>query len=95
MNRFLSTLGLCRRAGKLTYGFDEVCKALKEGKAFGVFFTADLSEKTAKELRFYCEKYSVPLVRTESTMDEISSVLSARTGIIAILDKGLFDSLSN
>ena len=95
MNRFLSTLGLCRRAGKLAYGFDEVCSLMKKGSAYGVFTASDLSEKTFKEVRFFCEKHTVPLIKTDVTMDEISAVLTAKTGIIAILDKGLFDSLSN
>ncbi|MCH5324406.1 MAG: 50S ribosomal protein L7 [Eubacterium sp.] len=97
MNRFLSTLGLCRRAGKLAYGFDAVCDEIKKkgSKVCGVFTACDLSEKTLKEVGFICDKYSVPHICTDVSMDEIKAVLSARTGIIAILDKGLFGSLSS
>lgn len=97
MNKFLSTLGLCRRAGKLVYGFDAVCDEIKKkgSKVCGVFTARDLSEKTLKEVGFFCEKYSVPHIRTDIKMDEIKAALSVKTGIIAILDKGLFGSLSN
>ena len=45
MNNFLGTLGLCRRAGKLLYGFDSVAEEIKKpaSKAAGVIIAEDLS----------------------------------------------------
>lgn len=96
MTRFLSTLGLCRRAGKLIYGFDPVCDEIKseKSKVCGVALAKDISEKTLKEITFICEKYNVRLFKSDADMDEIKSVLGKRTGIIAILDEGLFGSLT-
>ena len=96
MTRFLSTLGLCRRAGKLIYGFDPVCEEIKspKSKVCGVALAKDISEKTLKEITFTGEKYGTALFQSDAGMDEIKSVLGKRTGIIAILDEGLFRSLS-
>ena len=47
--RFLSMLGLCRRAGEIIIGTDLVTKALPSGKVQVVFFTADSSENTKKK----------------------------------------------
>ena len=33
-DRFYSTLSLCMRAGKLTFGIDTVTEAVKDGKVF-------------------------------------------------------------
>ena len=96
MTKFLSTLGLCRRAGKLIYGFDPVCEEIKKpkSKVCGVALAKDVSEKTLKEIAFVCNKYGKPLFQSDADMDEIKSVLGKRTGIIAILDEGLFKSLT-
>lgn len=93
---FLSTLGLCRKSGKLIHGFDPVCEELKNprSKAAGVILTSDVSEKTQKEMRFFCEKYETALYVCENTMDEIKNVLGKRTGVLAVLDEGLFVSLT-
>lgn len=96
MTRFLSTLGLCRRAGKMIYGFDPVCEEIKreKSKVCGVALAKDISEKTLKEITFICDKYGVKLFKADADMDQIKAVLGKRTGIIAILDEGLFGSLT-
>ncbi len=97
MTKFLSTLGLCRRAGKLIFGFDAVCDELKkpQSKAAGVAVSKDISEKTLKEIRFVAEKYRVEVFQADADMDEIKDIIGKRTGIVAILDSGLFKSLKN
>lgn len=74
---FLSTLGLCRKSGRLIHGFDPVCEELKnpKSKIAGVILASDVSEKTQKEMRFFCDKYSALLSQCDCTMDEIKSVL--------------------
>ena len=97
MNRFLSTLGLCRRAVKLIHGFDAVCDEIKTKKSTvcGVVTASDISEKTFKEVNFICEKHGIKVFKSNADMDEIKTVLGKRTGVIAILDEGLFGSLSS
>ena len=93
---FLSTLGLCRKSGKLIHGFDPVCDELKNPKAkiAGVVIAKDVSEKTQKEMRFFCDKYETMLYVCENTMDEIKNVIGKRTGVLAVLDEGLYQSLT-
>ncbi|MFR2154257.1 MAG: L7Ae/L30e/S12e/Gadd45 family ribosomal protein [[Eubacterium] siraeum] len=90
-----STLGLCRKSGRLIHGFDPVCEELKpEIENCGVILASDVSEKTQKEMRFFCDKYSALLSQCDCTMDEIKSVLGKRTGVLAVLDEGLYASLT-
>ncbi len=93
---FLSTLGLCRKSGRLIHGFDPVCEELKnpKSKIAGVILASDVSEKTQKEMRFFCDKYSALLSQCDCTTDEIKSVLGKRTGVLAVLDEGLYASLT-
>ncbi len=96
MTKFLSTLGLCKRAGKLVCGFDSVLEELKspKSKAAGIVLACDVSEKTLKEAKYYGEKYGVPIFKSGHGMDEIKTVLNKKTGVLAVTDKGLFDLLS-
>ena len=93
---FLSTLGLCRKSAKLIHGFDPVCDELKnpKSKIAGVVIAKDVSEKTQKEMRFFCDKYETMLFVCENTMDEIKNVIGKRTGVLAVLDEGLYKSLT-
>lgn len=93
---FLSTLGLCRKSGRLIHGFDPVCEELKnpKSKIAGVIIASDVSDKTQKEMNFFCDKYSVKLSQCGCTMDEIKTVLGKRTGVLAVLDEGLYSSLT-
>ena len=75
---------------------DPVCEELKnpKSKIAGVILASDVSEKTQKEMRFFCDKYSALLSQCDCTMDEIKSVLGKRTGVLAVLDEGLYASLT-
>ncbi|MCL1866606.1 MAG: 50S ribosomal protein L7 [Oscillospiraceae bacterium] len=84
----LSTLGLCKRAGKLIVGFDAAVADLE--KSAGVLTASDLSEKSAKEIAFHCDKHGKKVVQIGHTMSDIQSVLNKKTGIISVLDEGLF-----
>lgn len=96
MNNILGTVGLCRKAGKIVFGFDAVAAAVKDPnvKVGGILLAADLSEKSKKEVRFICEKFSVDVTETEITLDEFGSVLGKRTGIIAVTDAGFYGSIT-
>lgn len=92
----LSTLGLCRRAGKLITGFDAVKEECgKPGTAVrGVLTASDLSEKTKKEVRFFCGKAGIPVFEPDITVSDIAKVLGKKTGIAAVADEGLLAALT-
>lgn len=95
MKNALGTIGLCRRAGKLIFGFDAVKDEITKpnSKVSGVILADDLSEKTKKEVLFVCNKYGIDAYFPEITMDEIKGVIGKFTGILGILDEGLFRSI--
>lgn len=83
---------MCRKAGKLAVGMDMVKKNCAEVKACAVFITTDISEKSFKEVRFTCAKFSVKLYRLDMTMDDMWYGLGKKAGVIAMTDGGFAKS---
>lgn len=83
---------MCRRAGKLILGMDEVKSACRAGKARGVLVAVDLSSKSRKEAAFVCEEYDVPLYEGGVTMEQIGASLGKVYGVMAIADAGFMKS---
>ncbi len=91
--KFLSMLGLSRRAGKLTWGFDQVMEAVKSGKASGVIVACDISEKTFKNIKFETDKKDLRILRAEIPQEELSFYAGVRAGVYAVTDGGFFKRL--
>ncbi|MCL1822951.1 MAG: ribosomal L7Ae/L30e/S12e/Gadd45 family protein [Oscillospiraceae bacterium] len=86
----LSNLGLCRKAGKLALGFDACVEAMKKDEAKGILTASDLSLKTLKEVKFNAEKTKTEIVYLPADMHEINKAIGKHTGVLAVLDEGLF-----
>jgi len=88
-NPFLQSLGICKRAGKLFFGFETTKTAMQKGQVEIIFLAADLSEKTNKEMHFLASQFDVELLQTDYSMQELGSSIGKKTGIIAVSDLGL------
>ncbi len=87
MSKILSLLGLARRAGKLTSGYDACVETVKKKTAFLVVFSVEMSEKTKKNIAYETEKMSVPTITIQSSIEEISKAIGKKAGVVAITDK--------
>lgn len=85
---FLSALGLCKRAGRLVFGFETVKLSMQKGEAELVFSATDLSEKTAKELEFLTQNLYTEHIKTPYDMKTLGGSIGKLTGIIAVTDMG-------
>ena len=92
---FLNSLGICKRAGKLVFGFETVKTAMQSGYAVLIFTAADLSEKTKKGMRFLSSQMQIEFVETGYDMDSLGSSIGRKTGIIAVTDEGLAAMVKN
>ena len=92
IDRFMSTLGLARRAGKLSWGSDTVSSAVNAGKAVVVFMGADLSDRSKRTIDEVCKKRGVPCIQTPYSMDQLGDAVGVFTGILALTDSGLAKS---
>lgn len=64
MNRLLSMLGLCARAGRLATGEKACLQIIRSGGAFAAVLDGAASENAVKALSQACQSHGVPLVRT-------------------------------
>ena len=88
-SKLLSALGLCKKAGKLTVGFDVVSEAIRRGNAALLVLTGDLSPKSAARITAIAQEHNVRHLTIGAAMDDIERLLGKRAGILAIADQGL------
>lgn len=87
--KLLSTLGICKKAGKLAEGFDPVAELAGSGNACLILTAGDLSPKSEKEVARIALLNHIEHRRVSVTMDEIWARLGRRSGILAVADEGL------
>ena len=87
--RIRGMLSLSRKAGKLICGFDAVKEQLEKRAEVTVYLAQDVSEKTAKEMRFLTEKYGAARVEIPMTMQQISGITGRLNGVLCVTEKNL------
>lgn len=84
--KYLSMLGLARRAGKLSMGHDMALKAVKEKKAGLVIFASDISERLVEEFKRACGD-RIECVSIEETISAVHMNLGYKAGVITVNDE--------
>ncbi len=93
--RALFMLGLCRKAGKSRSG-EELCEeAIRSQKACVVLVAQDASPNTYKKFHDKCRFYSVPIIDTPFSKEELGAAMgqTARS-CVAICEQGLAKGLT-
>ncbi len=86
-NKLLSLLGMCRKAGKLTIGYDKTLDLFKKHKVFAILVAADTAQRTEKELRFHTNS-ALPIVRLVETKEQLSQAIGTPAGVVGITGEG-------
>ena len=94
MDKFLSMLGICRKAGRMCIGYNDTAEAVRKGKTILIYIASDLSQKTEKELLFITKDKPIEVVRTRYDMATLSHAIGIKTGVIAINDQGFAEALT-
>lgn len=93
--KILGLIGIARRAGKITFGFDAVMQDVFKGRAKGVFLSSDASERTATKVHDACDEYKTRLTGLEVTKSQLGAAIGrSDTAVIAVLDKSLADRIA-
>ncbi len=93
MDKLLSFLGICKKAGKLSLGYDSTVEMLKKGKCRLVLVTNDLSSNSLSKIILKADEYDTELLHISISMGEIMAALGQRSGIISINDSGFKSSI--
>ena len=88
-----SMIGFAKRAGKLVCGNDAVRRGLDDGSLRMVFLAKDVSEKTADNIRFFCEQRELPAISAPFMMDDVAHMIGRRVGILGITDPNMEERL--
>ena len=86
--KLLSLLGLARRAGKLSMGFDAAAEAAKKGSSRLLLIGSNISDRTKRSMTAVAEDTGVPLIILTAPIESISSSVGKHTGIISVNDEG-------
>ncbi len=62
MNKAYSMIGIARKGGNISIGFDVTCLDIKDNKSKLVLIATDASDKTKKNIQFICDKYNIKYV---------------------------------
>ncbi len=62
MNKVYPMLGIAKKGGKVSIGFDATCLEVKNKKSKLVLIASDASEKTRENMQFICDKYDIKYV---------------------------------
>ena len=83
--RFLTFLGLCRRAGKTVHGTPLVCEALaKRRPPCLVLLSAGASAATAKKITDKCRFYRVPLLTVPADTERLARAVGKASALAAV-----------
>ena len=86
-NKLLSLLGLMRRAGKLSLGFDAAADSVNDGTSCLILTTADISPKTLKELNYKINN-KTDIIALACNQDDMRKAIGKPVKIISINDHG-------
>lgn len=92
--KLLSLMGIARRAGRLSLGFDAAADSIKRGRSRLILTAGDLSERSGRAIAAYAQQAGTEVCTTELTMEEIGKAVGkSMTGIISVNDSGFAEKL--
>ena len=93
--KFLSLLGMCRRAGKLSCGHDAAVGSLRSKSARLCLLSSDASERLRKEIEREAtfEGREIPVRELLSDMNEIGRATGLKSAVVTVNDEGFAKSM--
>lgn len=84
----LGALGICRKAGRLLYGYDRVEEAVLRGKVVLVLLASDASQRTADHMHTLCDKV-IPCKTMPLTSVQLAMLTPRPTAVYGVTDGNL------
>lgn len=89
MNKLVSLLSMCKRAGYLTWGMDAVKVSVVNKEAKVLFVTQDIALNTNKKAQKLAKENQLPFVQLPVTKEELFEQLGNFVGILAVSNEGM------
>ncbi len=94
-SKFYNLLGLCRRAGKISWGHDAALDSIIKNKANYCLMTSDASARLKNEFIKACSYNgrNLPLDEIDRTMEEMKKIIGVKAAVITVNDAGFAERL--
>lgn len=94
-DKFLSLLGMARKAGRLSLGHDAVINSVVKNKAKLCVLSSEASTRLQNEISHACnfENKNIPLILTNYTLVELSTAIGSKAAVISVDDEGFAKAL--
>lgn len=92
-NKLLSLLGIARRAGRLSLGFDASVDSVHRGQCKLLLLANDLSERTKNSIMKATNNSNIKTIFLDIPMAELGASVGKLTGIIAVNDQGFANKM--
>ena len=93
VNKINGLLGITAKAGKMLSGTDLVLEEMAKKHVELVIIATDASEKTIKNMKYYCEKENVEIIIYGTIFDNSKAIGKHNKAVIGIKDKNLADAI--
>ena len=88
-NRLLSLLGMARRCGKMSAGFDAVCDAVKAGQSSVILISSDIAPRSERNIQYAVQNTGVRVVKVQEDKALLGHAMGlAPTAIVSLNEKG-------
>ncbi len=87
-DKLLSLLGIARRAGRLSLGFDVAAEAMRSGKSSLLLLADDLSERTMRNITETARQTDTQTIVLNISMEQLGGSVGKAVGIISVNDAG-------
>ena len=91
--RVLGLIGLCRKAGKITFGTQACIESIEKRKVKLLIIGEDASDRTKQNFMDLCKKKDIP-IRIWGAIDELSKAIGQNNKVVlGIKEKNLSDQI--
>lgn len=93
INKVYGLLGISSKAGKVISGTDIILEKMERKKVKLVIIAEDASEKTIKNMKYYCNKENVELIIYGNILENSKAIGKHNRATIAIIDQKLANAI--
>lgn len=93
INKVYGLLGISSKAGKVISGTDIILEKMERKKVKLVIIAEDASEKTIKNMKYYCNKENAELIIYGNILENSKAIGKHNRATIAIIDQNLANAI--
>lgn len=95
MNKIYAMLGIAKKGGNISLGYDAAVNDIKRGKCILIVLACDASDKTKENIKYACGNQNVEYIEF-GEKENLGKYLGRKTvGVLSITDKNIAAYIKN